>query len=64
MRKNEDTFSLQLMSADEQLHLFLKRDLEEVISESYSLMPAYDRKMLSDQDLKDVVAYLDGLRGK
>ena len=64
VRKNEDTFSLQLMSADEQLHLFLKRDLEEVISESYSLMPAYDRKMLSDQDLKDVVAYLDGLRGK
>ena len=64
VRKNEDTFSLQLMSPDEQLHLFLKRDLEKVITESHSLMPAYDRKMLSEQELEDLVAYLDGLRGK
>ncbi len=64
VRKNEDTFSIQLMSADEKLHLFLKRDLEEVIYESDSLMPAYGREMLNEKELEDLVAYLDGLRGR
>ena len=64
VRKNEDTFSVQLMSADEQLHLFLKKDLQEVREESESLMPAYNRRMLSDQDLEDLVAYMSGLRSQ
>jgi putative heme-binding domain-containing protein len=64
LRNNEDTFSIQLMSADEKLHLFLKRDLGEVIHEPYSLMPAYGLEMLNEKELEDLVAYLDGLRGK
>ncbi len=64
VRKNEDTFSVQLMSADERLHLFLKKDLQEVREESESLMPSYNRRMLSDQDLENLVAYMSGLRSK
>ena len=64
VRKNEDTFSVQLMSADEQLHLFLKKELQEVREETGSLMPGYNRRMLSDKDLEDLVAYMSGLRSK
>ena len=64
VRKNEDTFSIQLMSPDEQLHFILKKDLKEVIYESDSLMPAYSREMLNEKDLQDLVAYLDGLRDR
>ena len=39
--KNEDAFSLQLLGQDEKLHLFLKKDLREVLHERRSLMPAY-----------------------
>ena len=34
--KNEDTFSLQLLGQDENLHLFLKKDLREVLHERRS----------------------------
>ncbi len=61
--KNEDTFTLQLMDPNEQLHLFLKSDLAQVIHEQKSLMPAYDERMLSARELQDLVAYLDSLRG-
>ena len=64
VRKNEDTFSIQLMSPNEQLHLILKKDLKEVIYKSDSLMPAYNREMLTEKDLQDLVAYLDSLRAK
>ena len=64
VRKNEDTFSVQLMSADEQLHLFLKKDLKAVSDEKESLMPAYNQRMLSDKDLEDLVAYMSGLRSR
>ena len=64
VRKNEDTFSVQLMSADEQLHLFLKKELQEVREETGSLMPGYNRRMLSDKDLEDLVAYMSGLRSE
>ncbi len=61
--KNEDTFTLQLMDQNEQLHLFLKSELAQVIHERKSLMPAYDEGMLSASELQDLVAYLDSLRG-
>jgi putative heme-binding domain-containing protein len=60
--KNEDPFSLQLMDQGEQLRFFLKQDLKEVTHEPKSLMPAYDERMLSEQELHDLVAYLAGLR--
>jgi putative heme-binding domain-containing protein len=62
--KNEDTFSIQLLETNQRLHLLLKRDLDSVTHERRSLMPAYTRDMLSDTELRDVVAYLESQRGK
>ncbi len=63
VRKNEDTFSIQFMDANEQLHLLLKKDLKALTYERKSLMPAYSEQMLGEKDLQDLLAYLDGLRG-
>jgi putative heme-binding domain-containing protein len=64
-RKNEDTFSIQLMTANEDILSFHKRDLTDVVPEpERSLMPAYGPERLSDAELADVVRYLRTLRGK
>jgi putative heme-binding domain-containing protein len=55
---NEDNFSLQMMDADEKIHLFEKDRLKSFEKSRESLMPPYDAKMLSDKDLNDLVAYL------
>jgi cytochrome c oxidase cbb3-type subunit III len=62
--KNEDAFSLQLLGQDEKLHLFLKKDLREVIHDRRSLMPAYSESRLSNQELQNLLAYLTSLRGE
>ena len=62
--KNEDAFSLQLLGQDDELHLFLKKDLREVIHERRSLMPAYPEQTLGKQGLADLLAYLTSLRGE
>jgi putative heme-binding domain-containing protein len=61
--RNEDTFSIQIMDLQEDLHLYLKKDLRDVTHEGKSLMPPYDEDLLSTQQLGDLVAYLDNLRG-
>lgn len=61
--KNEDSFSVQLLDTDQNLQFFLKKDLNEVIHERKSLMPAYSEQMLSPAALQDLVAYLESLRG-
>jgi cytochrome c oxidase cbb3-type subunit 3 len=55
---NEDSFSVQVMDASEQLHLFEKDKLRSFNKSRVSLMPAYDTNLLSDKDLQDIVAYL------
>jgi putative heme-binding domain-containing protein len=55
---NEDNFSLQMMDADQKIHLFEKDKLKSFEKSRESLMPPYDAKMLSDKDLDDLVAYL------
>jgi cytochrome c oxidase cbb3-type subunit 3 len=62
--KNEDAFSIQLLGEDDELHLFLKKDLAEVRHERRSLMPAYSNEMLSASELQDLLAYLSSLRGE
>jgi putative heme-binding domain-containing protein len=63
LRKNEDTFSVQMMTGDEELRTFLKRDIADVIAEpERSLMPAYGPERLSDAELTDLVRYLRTLR--
>lgn len=55
---NEDHFTLQMMDLREQLHLFEKDKLRSFEKSRESLMPAYDKKLLSDKDLQDVLAFL------
>ena len=62
VRRNEDSFSIQIMDQREQIHRFLKKDLREVIYEPGSLMPEYTEQILSDEELQDLLAYLDSLR--
>jgi putative heme-binding domain-containing protein len=61
--RNEDTFSIQFMDLSEDLHSYLKKDLREVIHEGKTPMPPNDEDTLSVQQLSDLVAYLDSLRG-
>lgn len=63
VEKNEDTYSIQLMTMNEDLRLFLKKDLKEVTHERKSLMPAYPESALSKGELQDLIAYLVTLRG-
>lgn len=63
-RKNEDTFSVQLMTGNEEILSFLKRDLADVIADTQSLMPAYGSERLPDADLEDLVRYLRSLKGR
>ena len=59
--KNEDSFSIQMLGTDNEVHLFLKKDLKEVVHEQKSLMPAYTKQVLNDAELKDLLAYLASL---
>ena len=62
--KNEDTYSVQLISTDQKLHVLLKRDLKEVTHEHRSLMPAYSEDALHSPELAHLIAYLETLRGE
>ena len=63
-KKNEDVFSIQVMDArGERIQGFMKANLQDVIYEKESLMPAFGPGRLSDSDLNDVVGYLSTLRG-
>jgi cytochrome c oxidase cbb3-type subunit III len=62
--KNEDTFSIQLLDTGQHLQFFLKKDMMQVVHERKSLMPTYSEQMLSPNQLQDLVAYLESLRGE
>ncbi len=59
--RNEDNFSLQLLSLDGTFHLFLKSDLTEIHFRQESLMPADYGSRLSVADLDALAAYLASL---
>jgi putative heme-binding domain-containing protein len=61
--RNEDNYSLQMMDVSGELHMFMKKDLQEVVHERKSLMPAYDESALSKAELQDLLAYLQSLQG-
>lgn len=61
VRRNEDTFSLQLMDASGTLHLLDKQKLAEVRYEERSLMPDDFGKRLSENEIRNLVAYLKTL---
>ena len=60
VRINEDTFSLQLRDPSQKIRMFMKSDLRQVIDETASLMPAYQK--LAPAELENLVAYLATLR--
>jgi putative heme-binding domain-containing protein len=62
-KKNEDVFSIQVMDTRERIQGFLKSNLQELIYEKTSLMPAFTPSRLNDSDLNDLVGYLSTLRG-
>jgi hypothetical protein len=62
-RLNEDTFTIQLMTDQEQLMSVQKSDLKEFRILTTASMPSYKDK-LGPQQLADVVAYLASLRGR
>jgi cytochrome c oxidase cbb3-type subunit III len=64
VRKNEDGYSVQLMTQGEELLAFLKKDVREVIHEPTSLMPQYSEEMLNNKDLRDLVSFFEKLGGR
>jgi PQQ-dependent dehydrogenase (methanol/ethanol family) len=62
VRRNEDTFSLQMVDASGTLHLLDKLQLADVRAENTSLMPGDYRTKLSAGEIDDLVAYLSTLR--
>jgi cytochrome c oxidase cbb3-type subunit III len=61
---NEDNFTLQMMDMREQILLFEKDKLKVCEISRASRMPAYDSKMLSDSELRDIIAYLVSVSAK
>lgn len=61
VRINEDTFTVQLRDASQNFQIFQKGEVQQVIPETKSLMPPYSS--LDKDDLQNLLAYLDTLRG-
>lgn len=62
-RLNEDTYSVQLIDAQENLVSLLKDEVTEYEVLGESTMPSYEGK-LSDAELDDLIAYLASLQRK
>jgi len=62
VRRNEDTFTLQMVDASGQLHLLDKTTLAEVRNENRSLMPADYASRLNAAEIQNLVAYLVTLK--
>jgi cytochrome c oxidase cbb3-type subunit 3 len=55
---NEDSFSVQMMDANERVYLLDKEQLRLFRKSRDSMMPKYDATVLSDRELEDIVGYL------
>src|SRR5262245_13480788 len=64
VRRNEDTFSVQMVDATGQLHLLDKAKLASVRVESRSLMPGDYGTKLTSSELNDLVAFLSARRAR
>ncbi len=59
---NQDAFSIQLLTMDEQLKSYAKSGLREQTILTRGLMPSYEGR-LNGQQIGDIVAYLESLKG-
>jgi|TARA_Y100000310_G_scaffold338553_1_gene428515 putative heme-binding domain-containing protein len=60
-RLNEDTYTVQLIDAEERLRSLVKRDL---VSYRLSETPTHEPSVLSGDEVADLIAYLLALRGQ
>ena len=60
---NEDTYTVQFIDIEEQLHSFSKPGLREYTVEKISKMPSY-KGAFTEEELRHLVAYLSSLRPK
>ena len=63
VKKNEDTFSVQIMDTRERIQGFEKDKMKTVQDNIRSAMPAFGPERISDRDLDDLLRYLSTLRG-
>src|SRR5215467_929949 len=61
---NEDNFSLQVMDSNEQIHMLEKDKVKSIAKSRESLMPVYNSTTLSENDLHDIIAYLQSVGSK
>ena len=63
IRRNEDSFSLQMVDLSGKLHLFEKSQIAQMRVETKSLMPDDYGSRLTAADIRNLVAYLKTLHG-
>ncbi len=61
---NEDSFTVQVMDSNEQIHLLDKGGLRSFQKSRQSAMPIYKPDSLSDKDLEDILAFLASVGAK
>ena len=61
--RNEDNFSLQLLSADGAFHLLMKQDILKLTPQPNSLMPSNYGERLTAAEIEDVISYLTAVAG-
>ena len=61
--RNEDNFSMQLLSADGAFHLLMKQDILKLTSAPDSLMPSDYGERLSAMEIENVISYLSAVAG-
>ena len=60
---NYDNFSALVMDSNENIHSFLRSEVQSIEKGYQSLMPGYGGT-LSVSEINDLLAYLAGLRGE
>jgi cytochrome c oxidase cbb3-type subunit 3 len=58
---NEDSFSLQMLGSDNELHMFARDELRQVLYQPKSLMPTDYDKRLTPEEFQDLLAFLSRL---
>jgi cytochrome c oxidase cbb3-type subunit 3 len=63
VKKNEDSFSVQIMDTRERIQGYQKDKTKSVTDDTKSAMPAFGTDRLNESDLDDVIRYMQTLRG-
>lgn len=56
--RNEDSFSIQILGSDNQIHMYQRDQLRDVVYEQKSLMPTDYDKRLTAVEMQDLLAFL------